>query len=155
MLRTHAHRHPPIPCVRLGLFGLGGCRVAAHSTRTPICTKIEWGGRSLSGHHMLHGPPTRASCIGISQQWRASSTDGNSGTPAQVSSKDESINLTCLGRAATNSAEGYRQRSAFWAFQNARCPLLAQSRHAQCADECPLLGAKRTLTNRLLTNLDL
>src|SRR6476646_5434395 len=24
------------------------------------------------------------------------------------------------------------------------CPLLAQSRHAQCADECPLLGAKRT-----------
>ena len=25
-------------------------------------------------------------------------------------------------------------------------PLLAQSRHAQCADECPLLGAKRTST---------
>jgi predicted 3-demethylubiquinone-9 3-methyltransferase (glyoxalase superfamily) len=25
-----------------------------------------------------------------------------------------------------------------------RCPLLAQSRHSQCADECPLLGAKRT-----------
>ena len=25
---------------------------------------------------------------------------------------------------------------------------MAQSRHAQCADECPLLGAKRTLTNR-------
>jgi hypothetical protein len=24
------------------------------------------------------------------------------------------------------------------------CPLLAQSRHAQCADECPLLGVKRT-----------
>src|SRR5215510_2404005 len=30
------------------------------------------------------------------------------------------------------------------------CPLLAQSRHAQCADECPLLGATRTLTNRCL-----
>jgi hypothetical protein len=30
------------------------------------------------------------------------------------------------------------------------CPLLAQSRHAQCADECPLLGARRTLTNRCL-----
>ena len=30
------------------------------------------------------------------------------------------------------------------------CPLLAQSRHAQCADECLLLGAKRTLTNRCL-----
>jgi hypothetical protein len=31
-----------------------------------------------------------------------------------------------------------------------RCPLLALSRHAQCADECPLLGAKRTLTQRCL-----
>ena len=30
----------------------------------------------------------------------------------------------------------------------AQCPLLAQGRHAQCADECPLLGAKRTRTNR-------
>ena len=30
------------------------------------------------------------------------------------------------------------------------CLLLVQSRHAQCADECPLLGAKRTLTNRRL-----
>ena len=30
------------------------------------------------------------------------------------------------------------------------CPLLAQSGHAQCADECPLLGAKRTVTNRFL-----
>jgi hypothetical protein len=29
--------------------------------------------------------------------------------------------------------------------EQARRPLLAQSRHAQCADECPLLGAKRTL----------
>ena len=27
---------------------------------------------------------------------------------------------------------------------------MAQSRHAQCADECPLLGAKRTVTNRCL-----
>jgi hypothetical protein len=27
----------------------------------------------------------------------------------------------------------------------AECLLLALSRHAQCADECPLLGAKRTL----------
>ena len=31
-----------------------------------------------------------------------------------------------------------------------QCPLMAQSRHAQCADKCPLLGAKRTLTNRCL-----
>jgi hypothetical protein len=29
-------------------------------------------------------------------------------------------------------------------------PLLAQSRHAQRADECPLLGTKRTLTNGCL-----
>ena len=45
--------------------------------------------------------PTRASCVGISQQWRASLTDGNSVTPAQVISikvKDESINLTDLER---------------------------------------------------------
>ena len=43
--------------------------------------------------------PTRASCIGIRQQWRASLTDGNSVTPAQVTSikvKDKSINLTAL-----------------------------------------------------------
>ena len=33
--------------------------------------------------------------------------------------------------------------------------LLAQSRHAQCADECPLLGAKRDMDQPLLTNLDL
>ena len=42
--------------------------------------------------------PTRASCVGISQQWRASLTDGNSVTPAQVTSfkVKESINLTAL-----------------------------------------------------------
>jgi hypothetical protein len=40
--------------------------------------------------------PMRASYIGISQQWRALSTDGNSVTPAQVTSiklKDKSLNL--------------------------------------------------------------
>jgi hypothetical protein len=31
---------------------------------------------------------------------------------------------------------------------------MAQSRHAQCADECPLLGAKRNIDQPLLTNLD-
>ena len=42
--------------------------------------------------------PTRASCVGISQQWRGSLTDGNSVTPAQVTSfkVKESINLTAL-----------------------------------------------------------
>ena len=43
--------------------------------------------------------PTRASCVGISQQWRASLTNGNSVTLAQVTSikvEEESINLTAL-----------------------------------------------------------
>ena len=41
--------------------------------------------------------PTRASCVGISQQWRASLRDGNSVTPAQVNSfKVKDINLTGL-----------------------------------------------------------
>ena len=46
---------------------------------------------------MLHGPPTHAS-LGISQQWRASLTDGNSVTLAQVTSfrVKESINMTAL-----------------------------------------------------------
>ena len=38
--------------------------------------------------------PTARSCIGISQQWRASLRDGNSVTPAQVSSikvKEQSV----------------------------------------------------------------
>src|SRR6476660_9535916 len=30
------------------------------------------------------------------------------------------------------------------------CPLMAQSRHAQTPDECPLFAAKRTLSNRCL-----
>jgi hypothetical protein len=33
-------------------------------------------------------------------------------------------------------------------------PFMAHSGHAQCVDECPLLGVKRTLS-KLLTNLDL
>jgi hypothetical protein len=43
--------------------------------------------------------PARASYIGISQQWRAFSTDGNSVSPAQVTSikvKDKSLNLIAL-----------------------------------------------------------
>ena len=45
--------------------------------------------------------PMRASYIGISQQWRASLTDGNSVTPAQGTSikvKDKSFNLTALAK---------------------------------------------------------
>jgi hypothetical protein len=32
--------------------------------------------------------------------------------------------------------------------RSGRCLLMAQSRHAQCADDCPLLGTKQTVTNR-------
>jgi len=32
---------------------------------------------------------------------------------------------------------------------------LAQSRHAQCADECPLLGAKTDVDQPLLINLSI
>ena len=70
------------------------------SARTPICTKIEGGADAgARGITCYMVRPTRASCVGISQQWRASLTDGNSVTPAQVTSikvKDESINLTAL-----------------------------------------------------------
>ena len=70
--------------------------------------------------------PTRASCVGICQQWHASLTDGDSVSPAQVTSFNvkEFINLTAL---AYKLDLNYRQRSAFWAFQNARCPLLAET----------------------------
>ena len=73
------------------------CRgvVVPTSARTPICTKIESGADAGSrGITCYMVRPTRASCIGISQQWRASFGDGNSVTPAQVTSitvKDESI----------------------------------------------------------------
>jgi hypothetical protein len=74
--------------------------VASHSARTPICTKIESGADAgLRGITCYMVRPMRASYIGISQQWRASYTDGNSVTPAQVTSinvKDKSLNLTAL-----------------------------------------------------------
>ena len=55
--------------------------------------------------------PTRASYIGISQQWRASLTDGNSVTPAQVTSitvEDEFMNLTAwpTGKNSASAASG-------------------------------------------------
>ena len=65
------------------------CRgvVAPTSARTPICTKIESGADAGSrGITCYMVRPTRASCIGISQQWRAPPTNGNSVTPAQVTS---------------------------------------------------------------------
>ena len=61
-------------------------RVAAHSARTPIFTNREWGGCWLNGHPMLHVRPTARFMYWHYQQWRASLRDGNSVTPAQVSS---------------------------------------------------------------------
>ena len=76
----------------------GVCSRRADLSAHPYMHKNrEWGGRGLKGHHMLMVRPTRASCIGISQQWRASLRDGNSVTPAQVISikiKDEFIKRT-------------------------------------------------------------
>ena len=46
-----------------------------------------------------HFMSRRTSCIGISQQWHAFLTDGNSVAPAQVTSikvKEESVDLTAL-----------------------------------------------------------
>jgi hypothetical protein len=97
-LRTSVHRHRTIPCMRARSLCAWG--LSPHSARTPICTKIrERGGRWLRGITSYMVRPMRASCIGISQQWRAPSTDGNSVTPAQVTSikvKDKSLNLTAL-----------------------------------------------------------
>ena len=99
-LRTSAHIDRYLACDSVSLC-LGGCRVAAHSARTPICTKIEWADAGVMGITCYMVRPTRASCIGISQQWRAPSTDGNSVTPAQVTStkvRTKSINLTTLAQ---------------------------------------------------------
>jgi hypothetical protein len=100
-LRTSTHRHRPIPGVRSSIsLCLGVVASRRTSARTPICTKIEGGADAGSrGITCYMVRPTRASCVGISQQWRASTTDGNSVTPAQVTSitvKDESMNLTAL-----------------------------------------------------------
>jgi len=89
-LRTSAHRHRRYPACELDLFVPGVA--ALRSTKRAHPYIHNW----LKGHHMLHGPPTCASCIGISQQWRASLTDGNSVTPVQVTSKREPRLLTHL-----------------------------------------------------------
>jgi hypothetical protein len=42
---------------RPGLFVLGGLSRRGALSAHPYMHKIEWGGRWLNGHHMLHGPP--------------------------------------------------------------------------------------------------
>jgi len=92
-------------------------------------TLVQW------ASHATWSAPRRAACIGISQQWRAYVTDGNSVTQAQVTTiKNNFINLT-VGRR-TETPFWSRERRDFWAFQNPRCPLLA------------LLGAGGSLRRR-------
>ena len=111
----------------LDLFVLGCGRVAPTSARTPICTKIESGADAGSrGITCYMVRPTRASCIGISQQWRAFFRDGNSVTPAQVTSikvKDESMNLTALAD---------RQEFGFWPTASGVPSGLSRTREVRC-----------------------
>ena len=86
-------------------------------------TLVQWASHARSA-------PRHAACIGISQQWRAYLTDGNSVTQAQVTSiKKNFINLTVLaGDRNSILVAGallrqpirlsYRERRDFWAFQN-------------------------------------
>ena len=83
------------------------------------------------GITLLRVRPPRASCIGISQQWRVSLRDGNSVTPGQVTSitvEDESMNLTAWP-TGKNAALGCRRR-AFWVSRTreVRCWQKATSR---------------------------
>src|SRR6185312_13761747 len=94
-------------------------------------TLVQW------ASHATWSAPRHAACIGISQQWRANLTDGNSVSQAQVTSiKKNFINLTVLaGDRNSILVAGallrqpirlsYRERRDFWACQNPRCPLLA------------------------------
>src|SRR6478672_12955702 len=95
----------------------------------------------------LHGPPHarfmywhQSTMARVLKRWQFShpSTSDLDQRQGRIYKPD------CLGRAATNSAEGYRQWSASWAFQNASCPLLAQNGHASSSAECPLSGVKQT-----------
>ena len=87
-------------------------------------TLVQW------ASHATWSALRRAACIGISQQWRAYLTDGNSVTQAQVTSiKKNFIDLTVLagdrnsilvaGVLLRQSIRlSYRERRDFWAFLN-------------------------------------
>jgi hypothetical protein len=57
--------------------------------------------------------------------------------PRSVYSMETSIDATAI----ITDTEGFRKTAGIVLV---RGPLMAQSRHAQCADECPLFGVKRT-----------
>ena len=100
LVTNERSRHRTIPYVRARSLCRWGLSRRGALTRTPLCTKIEGGADAgLRGITCYMVRPTRASYIGISQQWRAFSIGGNSVTPAQGTSikvKDKSLNLTAL-----------------------------------------------------------
>ena len=69
----------------LGLFVLGGLSRRGALSAHPYTHKKSGADAGLMGITCYMVRPTRASSIGISQQWRASSSNGNSVTPAQAS----------------------------------------------------------------------
>ena len=122
-MRTSANRYRPIPCVRTrSSCACGLSRRGALSAHPHMHKKTEWGGRWLRGITYYMVRPTRASYIGISQQWRASLTNGNSVTPAQVTSITaltacfgrDPISRRALWRAAMRSRVGFGRTRTFW-----------------------------------------
>ena len=69
-----------------------GVVASRRTQRAPLYAQNRVGRTGLMGITCYMVRPTR-SCIGISQQWRASPTDGNSVTPAQVTSITLRTNL--------------------------------------------------------------
>jgi hypothetical protein len=114
-------------------------------------TNREWGGRWFNGHHMrTWSAPRRAACIGISQQWRAYLTDGNSVTPGQVNSiksKKEICKLALAGNRklpVPYALPGYQIRLGYRVFSG-----LFRMRDGRCG---PLAGlTRRRALRRLLT----
>src|SRR4029079_9855033 len=67
------------------------------------------------------------------------------------------MRAVALGRPAASVDElpvAPRYLRADLASNQSPCLLLAQSGHAQCADECPLLGVKRTFLIRSLMSVN-
>src|SRR6476620_2091564 len=99
MLRTSAHRHRPIPCVRGRSLCAWGLSRRGTLSAHPYMHKIDWGGRWLNGHHMLHGPPHArfmywhsSTMAHVFKRWQFS----HPSTSDLDHVKDESVNLTAL-----------------------------------------------------------
>ena len=83
----------------LDLFVRGGCRVALSAHPYIYKNRGSGADAGVTGITCYMVRPRRASYIGISQQRCASLIDGNSVTPAQMTSikvKDKSLNMTAF-----------------------------------------------------------